>query len=593
MRPVRAEMKRYAADYFFVLGEARGGFARSLVLSLAAAGLELLGVGLIAPLVAVVASGSVPAELASIATAPGGAFAIIGAGLVLVFVAKAWLGYRLNLRITRFSESHKAGLVDRLMGAYQAMDWQTLASRSSNELLSRALWWVEAYSSGTLGASMRLVTDALIFVALGALLAVADLASVAIVLAVLGVVFLAVHYGVRRRQAVLEARLLENYERMANGVGQALGALREIRVLGHEAWFRAEVRAASRHRAEAAAQHAALSMVPRYAVEAAMLTVLVMVAGLRFALDGSAADAIPLLAMFAAASLRLMPASTSLMSNLNSLRATRFILGELAGELRGLGAHATVEQTRTEPASGRAPAAQPFRELRLEQVSFAYRGANRPVFSGLSLSIRAGETVGLTGPSGAGKSTLADLILGFLEPLSGRVLVNGEDIRHDLRGWLDRTAYIPQAPYLLDDSLLRNIVFGTPAEEIDRARVERAIDDAQLREVVDALPNGVDSRAGERGVRLSGGQRQRLAIARALYQGREFLILDEATSALDEDTERDVQRALRTLRALHGRTTLLVIAHSERTLAACDRIEPLPAGPRENVVVGLHAARQA
>jgi ABC-type multidrug transport system fused ATPase/permease subunit len=269
------------------------------------------------------------------------------------------------------------------------------------------------------------------------------------------------------------------------------------------------------------------------------------------------------------------------------------VLGELAGELRGLGAHAAVEQTRTEPASGRAPAAQPFRELRLEQVSFAYRGANRPVFTDLSLSIRAGETVGLTGPSGAGKSTLADLILGFLEPLSGRVLVNGEDIRHDLRGWLDRTAYIPQAPYLLDDSLLRNIVFGAPAEEIDRARIERAIDDAQLRELVDALPNGVDSPVGERGVRLSGGQRQRLAIARALYQGREFLILDEATSALDEETERDVQRALRTFRALHGRTTLLIIAHSERTLAACDRIERLPAGPQEKVVVGLHAARRA
>jgi len=583
-----AELKRYAADYVFVLGDARGSLALTLALSLAAAGLELLGVGLIAPLVAVVASGSVPAWIASVATAPGGAFALIGFGLVLVFAAKAWLGYRINLRITRFSQAHKAGLVDRLMGAYQAMDWQTLAHRNSNELVSRALWWTEAYASGTLGASMRLATDALIFVALGVLLAVADLPALAIVLAVLGAVFLFVHYGVRRRQAALEARLLEAYERVASGVGQALGALREIRVLGHEAWFRAEVRTASRRQSEAAAQQAALGMVPRYAVEAAMLTVLVGIAGLRFALEGSAADAIPLLAMFAAASVRLMPASTSLMQSLNTLRATRFVLGELADELRQLGADA--QPAKFEPASGPAPQPQPFRELRLERVSFAYRGSSRPVFTDFSLSMRAGEAVGLTGPSGAGKSTLADLILGFLEPFSGQVLVNGVEIRHGLRAWLDRAAYIPQAPYLLDDTLLRNIVFGTPEERIERARVERAIDDAQLRELVDALPAGIHSEVGERGVRLSGGQRQRLAIARALYQRREFLVLDEATSALDADTERDVLRAVR---ALHGRTTLLVIAHSERTLAACDRIERLPAGPQRNVVMDLHEARRA
>ena len=589
MRPVIAEPKRYAADYLFVLGDARGALARTLVLSLAAAGLELLGVGLIAPLVAVVASGSVPPWLQSLVAAPGSAFALIGIGLVVVFAAKAWLGYRLNLRITRFSEAHKAGLVDRLMGAYQATDWQTLAARSSNELVSRALWWTEAYSSGTLGASMRLVTDALIFVALGALLALADPASVAIVGVVLGAVFLGVHYGVRRRRAALEARLLQAYERTANNVAQALGGLREIRVLGHEAWFRAEVREASGRQAEAAAQQAALGMVPRYAVEAALLTVLVAVAGLRFALEGSAAEAIPLLAMFAAASVRLMPASTSLMANLNTLRATRFVLGEIADELRELGAGAAAGPAQLEPAPGQM-LVQPFRELRLERVSFAYRGASRPVFTDFSLSIRVGEAVGITGPSGAGKSTLADLILGFLEPSAGRVLVNGEDVRRDLRGWLDRAAYIPQAPYLLDDTLLRNIVFGTPAERIDRARVERAIDDAQLREVVDALPAGLHAEVGERGVRLSGGQRQRLAIARALYQGREFLVLDEATSALDAETERDVLRAVR---VLHGRTTLLVIAHSERTLAVCDRIERLPAEPKAKVVVGLREARRA
>ena len=264
-----------------------------------------------------------------------------------------------------------------------------------------------------------------------------------------------------------------------------------------------------------------------------------------------------------------MPASTALISGFNSLRATRFVLSDLAHELRALEA-----QSRTRVAASRDAGRrdEPFRELRVEDVSFCYAGAGNPVFEHLTLTIRAGEAVGLSGRSGAGKSTLADVILGFLAPQAGCVRVNGADIQGDLRGWLDRAAYIPQAPYLLDDSIERNIVFGAPGAGIDEARLARAIELARLREVVDRLPQGIAARVGERGARLSGGERQRLALARALYQGREFLILDESTSALDADTERDVLEAIR---SLHGKTTLLVIAHSDRTLSACDRIVQL------------------
>ena len=160
----------------------------------------------------------------------------------------------------------------------------------------------------------------------------------------------------------------------------------------------------------------------------------------------------------------------------------------------------------------------------------------------------------------------------FRSPQSGQVLVNGRNIHESLRDWLRHAAYIPQAPYLLDDTVRRNIVFGTPEDRIDEARVNDVVDRVQLREVIDRLALGLDSCVGERGATLSGGQRQRLALARALYQGRQFLILDEATSALDEETERDV---LASVRLLHGQTTMLIIAHSERTLAVCDRIERL------------------
>jgi ABC-type multidrug transport system fused ATPase/permease subunit len=562
--------RSYLTDYLAVLGDARAKLPAVLLLSVAAVALDTLGVGLVAPLAAIVADRG-PQFAPDIARN----FLLFSALLVAVFVAKGWLGYVLSRRIVRFSETHRAALVDRLMGAYQAMDWQTLVGRSSGELVNRTLWWTQSYASGTLSASIRLATDLLVFVCIGALLAWADALAVLLVLGVLGVLFLVIHAVVRPGQARAERNLLESYEQVSGGVTQALGALREVRVLGHEAWFRGAVREAAQRQAEAAARQAALALVPRYAIEAAMLIAIVGVATLRFAADGSAATSIPLLALFAAAAVRLMPASTSLLNGFNSLRATRFVLAELARELEAVNVATKVAAGATGP---RARQVEPFRELRVEEATFRYTEATCPVFEHFSLTIRAGEAVGLTGPSGAGKSTLADLILGFLEPQEGRVLMNGADIRGDLRAWLDRAAYIPQAPYLLDDTIERNVVFGAPGAETDRVRLERAIDMARLREVADRLPEGVAARVGERGARLSGGERQRLALARAIYQGREFLILDESTSALDVDTEREVLEAVRTL---HGKITLLVIAHSDRTLAACDRIVRLGAtGPR-------------
>jgi ABC-type multidrug transport system fused ATPase/permease subunit len=462
-----------------------------------------------------------------------------------------------------------------LMGAYQSMDWQTLVRRSSGELVNRVLWWTQSYAHGTLAASIRFVTDLLVLLCIGALLAYADPVALAMVLGVLGALFAAVHLSVRPAQLRAESEVLDGYERVTSSASQALGALREVRVLGHEAWFRADVHGAALRQAQAASDRAALYQIPRYAIEAAMVVVIIGIAVLRFVTEGSAAASIPILAMFAAAAMRLMPTSTSLLSGLNSLRATRFVLADLARELNAV---AGIAPDATESSAPVTVPVEPLRDVRVEDVSFRYAESENPVFEHLSLAIRAGEAVGLSGPSGAGKSTLADLILGFLEPQAGRVLVNGIDIKSNLRAWLDRAAYIPQAPYLLDDSIERNIVFGAPGAETDRARLERAIDLARLRHVIDRLPEGSAARVGERGARLSGGERQRLALARALYQGREFLILDESTSALDAETERDVLEAVRTL---HGTITLLLIAHSERALAACDRIVRLNAiGPR-------------
>jgi ABC-type multidrug transport system fused ATPase/permease subunit len=204
-----------------------------------------------------------------------------------------------------------------------------------------------------------------------------------------------------------------------------------------------------------------------------------------------------------------------------------------------------------------------------EDVTFAYEPEARPAISRIHLRLAAGESLGIVGATGSGKSTLVALLLGLLTPTSGRILVDDTPLTGRERAWQRLIGYVPQDPYLLDDTVRRNIAFGVPDALIDDQRVARASSLAQLEELVRQLPEGMDTPVGERGARLSGGQRQRVAIARALYGEPSVLVFDEATAALDPQTEREVTKAIATL---HGTRTLIVIAHRLSTVQGCDRL---------------------
>ncbi|MBV8359772.1 MAG: ABC transporter ATP-binding protein, partial [Deltaproteobacteria bacterium] len=187
----------------------------------------------------------------------------------------------------------------------------------------------------------------------------------------------------------------------------------------------------------------------------------------------------------------------------------------------------------------------------------------------VSLTIHRGESIGIVGPTGAGKTTLVDLVVGLLEPCSGRILIDGKHLKDQLSAWKYSIGYVPQSIFLLDDSLKRNIALGIDYDEIDEDRVRAAVHLAQLDSFVAGLPHGLDTPVGEHGCRLSGGERQRVGIARALYHEPLLLVFDEATSALDHFTETAVSAAIE---ALHGKKTLLVVAHRLSSVRRCDRL---------------------
>jgi subfamily B ATP-binding cassette protein MsbA len=221
----------------------------------------------------------------------------------------------------------------------------------------------------------------------------------------------------------------------------------------------------------------------------------------------------------------------------------------------------------------------PFREaIRFERVTFSYDGV-REVLRDFDMELRRGEVVALVGGSGGGKTTVANLLPRFWDPSSGRVTIDGVDLRDaTLASVRAQLAIVTQETVLFNDTVRANIAYGRP--EIPLADVERAARLADAHEFISALPQGYETRVGERGGTLSGGQRQRLAIARAFLKNAPILILDEATSALDAETEREVQRALDKLveAEREARRTVLVIAHRLSTIRNADRIMVIAGG---------------
>ena len=207
--------------------------------------------------------------------------------------------------------------------------------------------------------------------------------------------------------------------------------------------------------------------------------------------------------------------------------------------------------------------------ITLKDITYAYPNSDKLIFEHADMEIPIGKAVGIVGTTGAGKSTVVDILLGLLNMQGGTVYADDADIRSDYYGWLKNVGYIPQMIFMLDDTIRRNVAFGVPDELISEERVWEVLKEAQLDEFIKTLPEGLDTSIGERGIRLSGGQRQRIGIARSLYNDPDVLIMDEATSALDNDTEAAI---IESINRLHGKKTLVIIAHRLQTIENCDMI---------------------
>ena len=493
-------------------------------------------------------------------------------GLVFFFILmagnaisafSAWLLYR-------FAFTFEQRLAERLLTAYLAQPFLFFL-RMNSAVLSRNIL-AETYSvvTGVIIPWMQLITKALVVLLMLVMLMFVDLLLAITVALAIGTAYSATYILIRRK-------LLENGQRSGEAGAQghkftneALGGAKEIKLLGKEQVFIERFSVSSKRQAHHQIIGYTLSLLPKYAIESmsfgGMLLILVYLIGL----GKDISIAFPLIALYAFAGYRMLPAIQQIFQSLSSIRYNFQALQNLKRDLNSysVASSAFICPQETTPYS---------RDIELANISFTYPECDSPVIDNLSLSIKNNTSIGLVGPTGSGKSTLIDIILGLLEPQAGEMRVDGEKIiPSNIKSWQKNVGYVPQQIYLLDDTIAKNIAFGYSENSINMARVEEVACIANLHKfVTQELPDNYQTIVGERGVRLSGGQRQRIGIARALYHNPKVLVLDEATSALDGITERII---IDTIQVLSHKITIIMIAHRLTTVKDCDVIYLLDHG---------------
>ncbi|NNF65063.1 MAG: ABC transporter ATP-binding protein, partial [Acidimicrobiia bacterium] len=483
-------------------------------------------------------------------------------GLIGMFYAYA------QNRVVQNAGASVSALIHR---RYLEAPYRFHLERRSAESVRTVLWSVDSATNGALNPMINIVSQVIITTALVSLLIaispVLSIVAIGVLIGTLTLIFMIVQPMLGRLGKLSE----DTIAGLLASVRNSFDSIRDIKAYRTESHFDNEFRIHRKVIAKLRITKALLEEIPANGLEFVIVLGLLVLVGVARQGD-TFSELIPVIGAFAYATLRIMPSLNKIVRGINKLKFAQQSVVNVEADLRS---------ALPDEATSRNGAASPGRlfdeSITLRDVSFTYPGAETKAVDCVDLEIRRGEMMAIVGESGSGKSTLVDIILGLLDPDEGRILLDGSDSLPT--GWHRHIGIVSQSVILLDDTLRANVAFGA-GEKADDAKVHRALERAGLGDRLAAMPEGLDTPAGESGKLLSGGERQRVAIARSLYRDPDLLLLDEATSALDGATEAEL---IETLVKLSDEVTTVIVSHRIAPVRAAKRVAVMAGGRLEHV----------
>jgi len=578
-------MINYLSKLWYILKGSRRELPILLATFILSSVLEAFGIGLIGPFLRIAEDSSQANNIPVLKTIystqqftnDSDFIVLLALSIIVIFLLKSIIYFLARAYIFKFSFTQKARIATLLMNGYLLAPYTFLIRKNSSSAVKNIVIETGKLVNTALLPGLELTSNIIVVAIIAYMLAITDILLLVVILGVLLPVFI-VFTSLRKWVRQWGKDQSESNQEMIRIINHGLGGLKETRVIGCESYFYEQLRAQAEKFSKVSSLFNSFNILPRIVIETFLIVTIMLFIALADVIYGiSVQEVTSKLAVFAVASIRIIPATSQIVQNIGKMQNGSHALDMLYWDLKEIESTNNLSLLEVESITknDRNLYSNFKDKITLKNISYQYPEASDLAIKDVSLDIRKGESIAFIGKSGAGKTTLVDIILGLLQPQQGDITLDGVSIYENMSAWRKLVGYIPQSIFILDDTIEHNIAFGVANENIDQTQLWKAIERAQLKELVDSLPNGIDTSVGERGVRLSGGQRQRIGIARALYHEREVLVLDEATAALDTDTERLVTDAIN---ALAGDKTLIIIAHRLSTVERCNWIYRLHNG---------------
>ncbi len=473
---------------------------------------------------------------------------------------------------TRVVEQVRVRIAQALYEKYLNKPYEFHLNYNSSTLCNNLFPMVSRFTNGFIFQLMQLIASGLTVFAIFGFIVYLDPKLALFTSLLLGGVYLIIYQSVKRSLIRSGEELTTSSELCFRLASESFGGIKDIKLKGSEKIFKKLFFPQQMKQAKSNAALQYISLLPRYVLEViafggAIVLILAMIIS-----GKNTSSILPLTSAYVYAGYRLMPAMQQILAAVGSLKVMQAPLDQIYNSFSN-----DVGWEEKEPTE--SPDRLSFKnELLIKNLSYRYTGHEKLILKDVNISVKHNEIVGLIGATGSGKTTLIDIILGLLKPTAGMLSVDGVDLdsQNKVVAWQQSMGYVPQFIFLSDSTIKENIGFGEDITRLDHARIEHAAKIASIHDfIVNELPDGYETKVGERGVKLSGGQIQRIGIARAIYRNPSILVLDEATSSLDNQTEAEVMKAIYNMKE---KITIIIIAHRLSTVAACDKIFMLEKG---------------